>query len=253
MHTYNLQKTLSCLVLLLLLIGTGGYVSIEGWPILDSIYMTLITISTVGFGEIQELTMAGRVFTSVLIMFSLMLMACWTSGITSILVSGELSGRFQKQRDRKMIDKMQEHVIVCGGGVIASTVIRELSVQGKPVVAITNDASEIELLKRTNPEIPILQDDPKSELALADAAVFRASYIVAASESDFDNLLITITGKGLGTNIRVLSCAQSTELASRMLKVGADEVICPFIICGEHVAELITGSNTADCAVPVLS
>ena len=74
---------------------------------------------------------------------------------------------------------------------------------------------------------------------MADANAISAKYLVAAVESDYDNLLITITGKGLGTDIRVLSCAQSTELASRMMKVGADEVICPFIIGGEHVATLI--------------
>jgi voltage-gated potassium channel len=110
-------------------------------------------------------------------------------------------------------------------------------------VAITNDKIEIEQIRRAAPEIPIVEDDPKSELAMVDSNVLNAKYLVAAVESDFDNLLITITGKGLGTGLRVISCAQNTSLASRMLKVGADEVICPLVIGGEHVAGLISDSS----------
>ncbi len=241
MRSCSFQRVLTTVVGILIIAGTCGYILIEGWSVIDAVYMTVITLSTVGFGEVEELTPHGRLFTSLLITISLISMACWTAGFTSILVSGELSGRFQNQRERKMISAMKDHVIVCGGGVTALTVIARLTAAGKSVVAITNDAHEMDMIRRAAPEVPIVQDDPKSELALADANAISAAHLVAAGESDFDNLLITITGKGLGTGIRVISCAQSTELASRMMKVGADEVICPLIIGGENVADLITG------------
>jgi voltage-gated potassium channel len=118
-------------------------------------------------------------------------------------------------------------------------VISKLAAAGKQVVAITDNKLEVELIRRTVPDIPVVEDDPKSELAMVDSNVLNARYLVAAVDSDFDNLLITITGKGLGTDIRVISFAQSTALASRMMKVGADEVICPLVIGGQHVASMI--------------
>ncbi|QDT11161.1 potassium channel family protein [Planctomycetes bacterium K23_9] len=231
------------MVAILIIGGTCGYVLIEGWPFADSIYMTLITLSTVGFGEVQELTPQGRIFTSMLITVSIVLMACWTAGITTILVSGELSGRFLMQKEKKMISQMKDHVIVCGGGVTAMTVIGRLIAEGTPVVAIADSKDEIESIRRIAPEMPVIDDDPKSEMALVDSNALAAKYLVAATESDYDNLLITISGKGLGTDLQVISFAHSNELASRMFKVGADDVVCPLIIGGEHVAQLIRSES----------
>lgn len=240
MKSLSFQRLLTTSVAILILTGTCGFVIIEGWPLVDSIYMTVITLSTVGFGEVQELTDRGRMFTSMLITVSIVLMACWTAGITSFLISGELTGRFQVQKEQKMIASMQDHTVVCGGGVTALTVISRLAAEGQPVVAVTNDDAEVEVIRRTCPEVPVVEDDPKSELAMMDANVLAAKHLVAAVDEDFDNLLITITGKGLGTEIRVISFAHSPALASRMMKVGADEVVCPLVIGGEHVAELIS-------------
>ena len=238
----SIQRNATTFVAALVVFATCGFVIIEGWSFLDSIYMTLITLSTVGYGEAQPLTTNGRAFASLLVTVSLVSMACWTAGITSVFVSGEVSGRFQRQRELKMISKMNEHTIVCGGGTIATTIIRRLCANEKPVVVVTSDQAKVDAIKRVAPNACVVFDDPKSELAMADANILSAKYLIAAVESDFDNLLITITGKSIGTDIHVISCAQSTELASRMLKVGADEVICPQIIGGEHVAELISNA-----------
>ncbi|TWU02164.1 potassium channel family protein [Stieleria varia] len=247
MNSTSITRRLSLFVAFLLVAATFGFVVIEGWPVADSVYMTVITLSTVGFGEVQELTPKGRMYTSVLIAISSVLMAGWTAGITSFLVSGQLTGRFQRQRDRKMISRMQDHVVVCGGGITALTVIAKLVGEGKQVVAIASATSEIEAIRQISPEIPVVEEDAKSELAMMDANILHAKYLVAATESDYDNLLVVITGKGMGTNIRVISFAHSTELASRMFKTGADDVVCPLVIGGEHVASLISDeSHTAN-------
>ena len=240
----SFQKILGSLVLALVIAGTMGYTLIEGWSIFDALYMTIITISTVGYGETHDLSPNGRIFTSILIPISVTLMACWTAEITSILVSGQISGKFKTQRERRMISAMNQHTIVCGGGVTALTVIRRLARAGTEVVAVTECPEEVTAIRRHAPNVPVVECDPKEEMALIDANLFQAKYLVAAVEADLDNLLITITGKGVGTDVQVISFAQSSELASRMTKVGADEVICPLVIGGEHVAALIESEKT---------
>lgn len=239
MSNQSILRRFSLFVASLLVFGTIGFVVIEGWPVADSVYMTVITLSTVGFGEVNELTPTGRMFTSGLITMSIVLMACWTAGLTSFLVSGQLSGQFLKRREQKMIHQMKDHVVVCGAGTTGLTVIHRLAMQGKKIVVVASDPAQINAVRMVSPDIPVIEDDPKSEMALIDANVLNAKYLVAAADDDYDNLLIVITGKGLGTDIRVISFAQTTELSSRMLKVGADDVVCPLVIGGEHVAGLI--------------
>lgn len=230
---------LTAIVAVPLIIGTVGYVIIEGWSVLDGLYMSIITLSTVGYGETQELSIQGRIFTTLLIGVSMLSMAWWTAGITSMIVSGQLSGAFKRQKETRMISRMKNHTVVCGGGLLARTVIDQLFREEKSVVAIIRCEEEIALLRRLYPELLIVQGDPKSEMSLADANVVNADFLVAAVESDYDNLLITITGKGLGTDVKIISCAQGNELASRMIKVGADQVVCPFILAGQQAAKMI--------------
>lgn len=230
---------LAAMIAGVILLGTCGFSLVEGWSLGDGLYMTLITLSTVGYGETHELSQTGRAFTGVLIVLCMITMVFWTAGITSIVVSGDLSGAFQQKKERKMISKMSGHVVVCGGGVVARTVIDGLRRRSIEVVAVIEDEKEVELIRRFHPELPVIVDDPKSELALADANVLSADHLVAAMDTDYDNLLITITGNGLGTGIKIFSCAMSTELATRMMKVGATKVISPLVLCGEHVTDLI--------------
>jgi voltage-gated potassium channel len=234
----------------LLIAGTVGFVAIEGWTVADSLYMTIITLSTVGYGETNDLTPHGRAFTSSLILISIVLMTCWTAGITSFLVNGQLSGQFYRLRIKKKMNQMNNHVVVCGGGAAARTLIHQLKMQAKEIVAIVKAPSELLATQKFFPDIPLIDADPKSEMALFDANILSAAHLVAATESDFDNLLIVITGKGLGTDLKVISVAENPELANRMLKVGADEVVCPLVIGGERIASIINDCN-AKAEVPV--
>lgn len=234
---------MTVLMVALILGGTIGFVWIEGWDVADSFYMTIITMSTVGYGETNELSAQGRAFASSLISVSIVMMACWTASITSFLVNGQLSGQFYYLRAKKKMNQFDKHVVVCGGGAAARTLIQQLKSQGKEIAVIVMEPAEVTLIKQFFPDVPLIESDPKSEMAMIDANVLNAAHLVAATESDFDNLLIVITGKGLGTDVKVISLAKSTELASRMMKVGADEVVCPLVIGGEHVASLIRESD----------
>ena len=238
-HVVTRVFSLSCALSAVLIGGTCGFVLLEDWPLMVSFYMTLITISTVGYGEVRELSLVGRAFASVLICLSMVSMVWWTAGVTSVFVSNDLSGRLLQKKELKMISNLAKHVVVCGGGILARTIVAGLTRDSKQVVVIENDQNKIDLLRRLYPDLLIVSGDPTSDLSLADANVLQASHLIAATESDHDNLLITITGSGLGTDIAVISCSLKGELANKMLKVGASEVVCPMVLCGEHVISVV--------------
>ncbi len=223
----------------LLSFGTFGFMFLEGWPLFDGVYMTLITLSTVGYGETHELSHAGRMFTSLLIVVSMFGMAICTAGITSLVVKGDLTDSFRKRKEAKMISRLKDHTIVCGDGLVARTLVEQLVRQQKPVVLITDTGDEIRWVRQRYPKLPIVECNPTDETALLDANILQAGIVVAALQSDVNNLMITISCKGLGTGVKVYCCAQTGEFALRMSKVGADHVICPFELGGLQLASLI--------------
>ena len=223
----------------LIFIGTCGFAMIEQWSIFDSFYMTIITLSTVGYSETHDLTTIGRFFTSILIVSSMILMVYWSAGITSIFVSGELSGMFRRTKELRMISMLEDHVVVCGDNVMTRTIVAGLVQKQLPVVVVCNAGENANVLRRLFPDILMVEGDPRSELSLMDANVLAAKYLVAAMDDDMDNLLIAITGNGLGSHIKVYACAQDNDLATRLLKVGVHEVICPLVLGGEQVTNLI--------------
>jgi len=217
--------------------GTLGYCLIEGWSIADGFYMTMITFSTVGYAETHELSVAGRLYTSGLIFLSIILMACWTAGITTTYVSGELSGRHRQSRTKKMIQKLSGHTIVVGSGIMAQAVIDLLDRAERPWVLIDDDPAGLEKIRQQFPQGLVIDCCPRNELALADANIFAAASVVAVLNIDFDNLLVAMSVKELNPKIRVHARSDDPRIASRMLKFGVDQVVCPFQLSGSHIAE----------------
>lgn len=227
------------MLLALVVLGTAGYVALEGWSLSDGLFMTMITISTVGYGETNELTGIGRSFTVVLIVACLVTTTCWTAALTSFLVENDLSGRFTRRRMKRMIDRLKNHTIVCGTGLMAQAVIERLMPKRVPIVLIDDDSASIEALKRRFRKLLVVEGKGTSELALAQANITEAKNIVAATESEVDNLLIGITCKDLDSNVTVIAHSNDISIANRMRKAGFDEVISPIQLCGERVADLI--------------
>jgi len=239
-----LQRVFSCFawIGLITVFGTLGFVWVENWNLADSFYMTVITMSTVGFSETRELSAVGRAFTSLLIFLSIIGMSCWTASITSAFVSGDLSGTFTAKRTRNMIQSFYDHTIVFGSCTMAATVIDRLSRAGQKIVLIDNDVDQVKTIQSKYPEVMVIHCSPKSEMALADANVFQAKNVVSVLESEFDNLLIAMSVKELDPDIFVITRANDPKVASRMLKTGVDEVICPSQLSGDRVADLIASN-----------
>ncbi len=237
-------------ILALVVLGTAGYVWLEGWPPLDAFYMTLITLSTVGYGEIRSLSPIGRLFTSVLIFLCLVSMTCWTAALTSFIVGADLHGSFLRRRTLKMVARLKNHTIVCGSGLMAEVVVERLVRAGQPVVLVSDKADEVLRLRRRFPHLLVIEGKPTDELTLAEANVLTAKHVVAATDSEIDNLLIAITCKDMGHNVSVYARSNDTTIANRMRKAGVDEVISPYQISGERVAQLILSPGDAPARSP---
>jgi len=235
----NRSLGLLAIIVMLICVGTLGYCWLEGWSFSDGFYMTVITISTVGYTEIGELSPSGRAFTSGLILVSIVCMAYWTARITSVLIEGDLSGAFRAKRMKRMARKMRDHVIVCGSGIYAQSITDTLYRQSREMVIVTDHAQGATLMAARFPGTPLIQGSPTEEIALAQAGITRASHVVAATEVCIDNLLISMTCKQLNPSLQVFSFSLDVKLASRMMKVGVDQVICPHVLGGDRVAELI--------------
>ncbi len=226
-------------IIMLTATGTIGYMAIEGWSARDGFFMTVITLATVGYGETHPLTPTGRLFTTGLIFICLLSMTYFTATLTSILLEDDLSGRRFRRRTLKMIEKLTGHTIVCGSGPMAQAVIDRLMKKGIAVVAIDSDGAQLAALKRRYRGLYTIDGDASSELTLAEAGLLSARHVVAALDSEVDNLMIAITCKDMGSNISVFARSNDSAVASRMRKAGVDEIVCPNQLCGDRFAELI--------------
>ncbi len=143
---HRIVHRLATIVLILVLLigaGTVGYVIVEKWSVADSFFMTVITLSTVGYGEINELSTSGRLFTSVLIFFGLCGMMIWTATITGVIVEGDISGSYERSRINRMISKLKNHVIICGSDAMAQAVIEKVVRDKKPLVVVDDNRKEL--------------------------------------------------------------------------------------------------------------
>lgn len=226
-------------IIVVLTIGTVGYWLVEGWSLTDSFYMTVITISTVGYGETNVLSEQGRWFTAFLIFLSLVSMTVATATLTSFIVEGDLSGQLEQSRALKRIAAMKNHTIVCGTGLMALAVIERLLRKRADVVVIDKDEAKLAVLKKQYRRIEIVPGEPTNELVLAKANLLDAKNVVAATESDIDNLLIGITCRDLGEDICVIAESNDVGIANRMRKSGIEEVISPAQLGGQQIAEFI--------------
>jgi len=228
-------------IVILVCIGTVGYRLVEGWRLLDCFYMTVITVSTVGYGEAKVLSDNGRYFTSLLIFVSLVSMTGWTAILTSFIVECDLGGHFQRRRTARMVADMKDHTIVCGSGLLAQAVVEELIRKRTAVVMIAPESPELQAIQQRFRRLQVIQGNPANELTLARANLLNARHVVAATESEVENLLIGITCKDIGDGISVIAECNDRSIANRMRKSGIDEVISPSQLAGLRATSMILG------------
>lgn len=237
------------ILLVILLSGTLGYFFIEGWDILSSFYMTIITISTVGFMEVKPLSTGGRIFTSVLILLGVGFMFYMLSYLVQYFIEERLEAGFLR-RMRNRIGKLKDHVILCGYGRVGKEVSSHLEEDGVPFVVVEMDREEFEEAKRKG--FLCIQGDATRDEVLKEAGVERAKAIVITTGDDAYNLSITLTAKYLNPNIMVIVRASSDESEPKLLRAGADKVILPHKLGGRRMARLVSRPLLVDFIDTVL-
>jgi len=230
-------------LLAVLVVGVIGYKVIDpsaGW--VDVIYMTVITLTTVGFTEVIDLTAhpGGRVFTVFLILTGMGGVLYFVSTSTAFVLEGQLGHVFWRRRMEKKIARLSEHLIVCGSSGSALYTAEELRSIRRQMVVICDEPEMREKVRAQLDEVPVLVGDPTSEEVLERAGVNKAAGLVAATMSDKDNLIVTLTARQMNPSIRIVSSVSDIHAEQKMRNAGADAVVTPSFIGGMRLAsELI--------------
>ena len=225
-------------------IGFVGYQVIEGVSPLDSLYMTIITVTTVGFREIVELSTAGKALTIGLIVAGVGSASYAAVTAAEFVVEGHLRRFIERRRMQREIERLDQHVLICGFGRVGRHLADALAEDGAPFVVVENDASKLDELESLN--YLHIEGDATEEMVLEDAGVRRARAVVAAVHGDADNVLVTLTAKGLSPGAVVIARAKADETEGKLRRAGADRVILPATIGGRRIAQILTRPVVAD-------
>src|SRR5579862_2064256 len=228
---------LSAGLVLILTGGTLGFIWIEHYPPFDAFYMTLITISTVGYAEVHPLSFWGRIFNSFLIFFGVTIMLLAVGGMTQVIIELELTQYFGKRRTRKMIDKLRDHIIVCGFGRVGRGAARELQRAGVPFLIVDKSEDRVEWAIRDG-MLGVLADATDDE-TLKHAGVLRAKGLIATLQSDADNLFVILSAKALKPSLQVSARVASEQSEKKMRLAGADYVFAPYDMTGNRMAQVM--------------
>ena len=224
--------------------GTVGLFLVEGMPFFDAFYMTIITISTVGFSEIKPLSSLGRVVTIFIIVGGISMGAYTIGTLLRMFIEGELSKIFGRRKLEKNISAMKGHFIICGFGRIGSIICRELSEDNISFIVIEEDPSKNAVLESEG--YLYINMDATSEEALSKAGIMNAKGIVTAVRSDANNVFITLTAKGLRPEIFILSRASDVKNEAKLIKAGASRVVSPYQLGGRRMAEVLKRPTVVD-------
>jgi voltage-gated potassium channel len=221
-------------ILAIISIGTAGYMIIEGWSFSDSIFMTVTTLSTVGFSEIHPLSIAGRYFTIFLILGGTGTMLYAATAIVQYVLEGNLENILGRRRVKTEIAKLKEHTILCGYGKVGKEVAHVFKNENTPFVVI--EADEKACAKAASDGFLCLNMNASNDEALKEAGIMNAKSLVAALGSDADNLYVTLSAKSLKPDIFVVARIDNEESEAKLKRAGADRTMSPYGIGGRRLA-----------------
>jgi len=238
MHRFR-NRLISIAVALLLIVlgGTVGFVVVEHYSWFDAFYMTLITISTVGYAEVHPLSHAGRIFNSFLIFFGVIIMLLAVGGMTQVIIELELNQYFQKRRSKKMIESLHDHYIVCGFGRVGRGAASELRRAKAPFLIVDNNEERVEGAIHAG-MLAVLADATSDE-TLRDAGIMRAKGLIATLQSDADNLFVILSAKALKPTLLVSTRIATEQTENKMRLAGADYVFAPYDMTGNRMAQVM--------------
>jgi voltage-gated potassium channel len=229
----------------IVILGVSGYMIIEKWSFVDSLYMTSITISTVGFSEVNGLSYEGKIFTIFLIIISFGNFAFAITSLTRYVVEGEYRRDLRDLKVKRIIKMMNGHIIIAGYGRVGRKVADDLLEQNKKVVVIERDVPLIESLER-KVKFQFIPGNATQDAILKLAGIEKASAIVACMPNDADNMYLILAAREYNKNIKVVARASNNDAVSKLKLAGATHVVMPDSIGGSHMATLIATPLVAD-------
>jgi voltage-gated potassium channel len=223
----------------IVIIGMFGYMWLEDWNWADALYMTFITISTVGFKEVGSLEADGRLFTIFIIVLGLISIGMLTANVTSIFVSKELLKIRKSKNMKKAIMNLKKHTILCGAGDTGSAVIKEFINTGKSLVVIEKNHDKIDYLSELYPRLLFVEGDATKDETLEEANIKNAKGLITALSLDASNLFVVISARSLNPDLFIVSRSVDANTADKLYKAGANYVISPNLIEGMRMAAVM--------------
>jgi len=237
---FNSLAALACVIAF----GTLGFSLLEGWSLLDSLYMSVMTVTTVGYGPPVPLNAAGRNFAIFFMVVGVGTAGYLLSSAVQALVRSEILATYGERRRQREMSKLKDHYIICGAGRVGSRIMREMLRTGVPFVAIEGDeqtASELEL-----PGAPLLVRDATLDETLIEAGVERARGLAACLPDDASNLYVVLTARTLNPNLHIVARAVEEPAEPKLIRAGANRVISPTIIGSHRMATALLKPAVAD-------
>ena len=227
-----------------ILFGMAGFHFIEDWPWLDGLYMTVITLTTIGYGEVHTLSQAGRVFNLFLIVMAVMSGSFLLATFTQAMIEFEIGKFFGRRRMEREISRLDGHYIICGAGRVGRTVAREFRARQVPCVIVELDPIRADWAIQE--DIPVIIGSAATEETLKQARIDHAKGLVSAVTSDAENLYIVLTASGLRPDLKIIARASEEEATPKLLRAGASQVVSPYHFIGHRIAQLLLRPNVLD-------
>jgi voltage-gated potassium channel len=231
----------SAILIVFIILGSLGYMWVEEWDFFDSLWMTVITLTTVGYSEVRPLTYVGRVYSMALMLFGIGILFYIVTGLAKIIVEGEIRDALGKRKLQRHIQKLHHHYIICGFGRIGEIIARQLRERHIPFVVIENKTESVEGLEELGYDV--LVGDATKEEVLLEAGIERAKGLITVVSSDANNVFITLTARSLNPHIFILARAAEPGSEQKLLRAGADRVESPYELGGRKMAQSILRPN----------
>lgn len=227
-----------------IVVGTVGYMLIEGWNALDALYMTTITLTTVGFGEVRQLSGPGRIFTIGLILSGIGLLTYGLSSAIEYVATGEVTRNIRARRQYERLTAMKDHYIIVGFGRVGREVATSFADAKVPFVVIDNNPQSIE--RATNEGFLCVEGSGSDDMVLLEAGIERARGLVACAGSDATNVYAVLTARALNERLLIIARAIDEASESKIIRAGANRVISPYVLGGRRMANLAMRPHVVD-------
>ena len=231
-------------LLILVTTGAAGYMTIEGWRPLDALYMTVITLGTVGFKEVHDLSDNGKIFTIILIVFGVSVLGYIVGSLAQIMFEGQIQRIIGRKKVEKKIDSLKDHYIICGFGRIGQLICKDFAAKPIPFLVLEKNPDAHEKLHHE--EYLHLRGDATEDETLLRAGIKRAKGLISVVTSDTENVYIVLTARGLNPDLYIMARSGEEGSEIKLKRAGANKVVSPYVIGGGRMAQAILRPNVVD-------